>query len=718
VPSALYEPQRKYAKRQSQLAADIGKLPTVADPERRLVCAFDLLRFLTTYFPASTGLKPFSADHERMIARLQQCILDGGLFVAACYRGFGKTTIGENSALWAVLYGHRRFVPIFGAGSAEADQNIDSIKLELSENDLLYADFPEVCHAVRALEGKPQRCNSQTHQGQQTHIEWTADTVVLPTVRLPPGWGTPKCDRRASATELSAASGAIIAAHGIMAATRGMKHKTPAGEQQRPDFVFLDDPQTDESAISPIQTAKRLNVLKKSILQLGGHTRRMAAFMAATVIERGDVPDQLLDAKRNPAWQGERVKLVRKWSKSHETLWLNDYRRLRETYDPNYLGDQQRAHREATEFYRLNRERMDDGCEVSWEHLYDQDTEISAVQHSYNALIDDGEEVFQSEFQCEPIEEKVSDESLSLRADDVACKCGGVGRGLIPIDASRVVAFIDPKKEILYWVVCAFADGFSGWVVDYGTYPDQHRSYFHSRSPRVPLSRVTAADSWEAALYAGLDALVSQLASREWKRADGAVLKVERCLIDHGWGEATDTVDLFCRQSTHAAVLLPSKGIFIGATSRPFNEMSAKPGERRGPGWRIPVIAARGMARQVIFDANHWKSFVVHRMKTPMGGRGCLSLFGREPDAHRLFADHFVSEKPVAVEAKGRRVIEFKQTPNLDNDLFDCLVGCHVAAAERGVSLHERRQAPPRKVVSYQERLKTRRVWRANNGRR
>ena len=139
---STYERQHRYERKKAQEAADVGEIPSIKDPARRQACRLDLFRFLTTYFPASTGLSPFSEDHRRVIERIQRCILHGGLFVNAVYRGFAKTTISENAAIWAAVYGHRRFLPIFGAGAANADGNIDSIKMELAENDLLHEDFP------------------------------------------------------------------------------------------------------------------------------------------------------------------------------------------------------------------------------------------------------------------------------------------------------------------------------------------------------------------------------------------------------------------------------------------------------------------------------------------------------------------------------------------------------------------------------------------------
>ena len=65
---------------------------------------------------------------------------------------------------------------------------------------------------------------------------------------------------------------------------------------------------------------------------------------------------------------------------------------------------------------------------------------------------------------------------------------------------------------------------------------------------------------FEGALYAALNALTKDYLGREWEREDGAMLKIEKALIDANWGQSTDIIYQFCRQSIHAGVLLPSHG--------------------------------------------------------------------------------------------------------------------------------------------------------------
>ena len=59
-------------------------------------------------------------------------------------------------------------------------------------------------------------------------------------------------------------------------------------------------------------------------------------------------------------------------------------------------------------------------------------------------------------------------------------------------------------------------------------------------------------------------------------------MKVEKCLIDANWGQSTDVVYQFCRESAHANVIVPSHGKYIGASSKPMSEYKKAAGDRVG----------------------------------------------------------------------------------------------------------------------------------------
>ena len=645
----------------TRLGSDIGDVPKVVNKERRESCACDLLQFLVTYFPNSTGLSPFSDDHLRVIRRIEGCILGGGRFVNAVYRGFAKSTISENAIIWATLYGHRKFCAIFAGESGLATKAITSIKLELAENDLLYDDFPEVCHAIRALEGKPQRCNSQTYAGEQTHIKWQADSVVMPTI--------PK----------SVASGSIVMSRGLTGSILGLRHKAPDGRQLRPDFVIVDDPQTRESAASPVQCTKRLDILAKSVMKLAGHRTSIACVVNATVIAHDDMVDQLLDAKRHPAWQGERIPMVRSWSDAHEDLWLGKYRDLRVTFDKDLPGDQARAQREANEFYVANRCAMDAGCAVSWESCYDPECEESSIQHAYNAFIDDGPDVFASEFQNQPLRDEA--ESNAITAKDVRDRAINVARWIVPSGLDTLTAFVDVQEKLLYWAVLGWGPQFRGHVIAYGSWPDQGRSYFTLRDARKTMVKASGESSLEAATKFGLDQVAKLLFEREFSsETSEAVLRVSQILVDANWQRTQGVVRDFCRRSQWGPRILPTHGRFVGASRATMSDRKPDRGERVGSNWRTSTIDKQ---RHILFDTNAWKTFVASRFKMSADDPLALTLHAGD---HQMLAEQLTAEYPVRVEAQGRVVDEWQSFPGRDNHFLDCVVGAAVAASLAGVS--------------------------------
>ena len=658
--------------------AEIGPLPDVFDIERKESCRSDLLLFLTTYFPQSTGLKPFSDDHKRMIASLQRCILFGGRIIRAVYRGFAKTTIGENAVLWTALYGHAELLPLVGCDKEAVKSNLDSIKEELEGNDLLLEDFPEACWPIRCLEGKTQRANSQTLDGTRTKLEFSEKQIVLPAV---------------SGAD---SSGICIRPTSIESFNRGMKHKMPDGRQVRPKFVFVDDPQTDASAATPAQVNKRLSKLRRTILKSVGHTGELSVYIAATVIEPDDLVDQLLDPNRNPQWDGERVPMVRAWADRHEDLWLGEYARILHAWDRTNPDDRERARREATHYYDDHREKMDAGCVVSWEHCFDDDNELSAIQHAYNMLIEDGPDVFAAECQNQPAG-RIRTALDVVKPVDIFERAVGPERGVVPAWATKLTSFVDVNSGILSWKVMAFADDFTCAVVDYGSWPDQKRSYYTKSDARITFERASPGIGHEAQVRRALDELADYLMDRDWGREGGVGMPIDLMLVDEGY--LTPVVYEFCRRSPYRSRIMPAKGVAIGAASKPFEDYQRREGETLGVNWRKKQVQGRGI-RHIVHDPNFWKSFVWSRYRVAAGSPGAIILFEGDPQLHRMMADHIaLSEypEPMKSERTGRKVDEWKPFPARDNEGLDCAVGCCVAASVLGVSLGGGVVGPPKR---------------------
>ena len=658
--------EKKNAARNRNLALamagrDIGELPEVVNPERKKRCRTNFRMFCEEYFPETFSLE-WSPDHLKAIHKIETAVLKGGLFALAMPRGSGKSSLTEVAAIWAMLYGHREFIMLIGATESAALELLDSLMTEFEINEHLAADFPEVCYPIQQLDGIANRCAGQLYHGERTRITWTSNEIVLPTIKG------------------SAASGIVVRVAGITGRIRGMKYKRPDGRSVRPSLVVIDDPQTSESAGSLEQTRKRIRVLAGDILGLAGPGQKISGIMPCTIIRPGDMADIILNRQTHPDWNGERTKMVYEFPKNMK-LW-EQYAEIR----AEALREEGNFRR-ATEFYEAHRAEMDEGAKVSWEARFNHD-EISALQHAMNLKFQD-EQAFQAEYQNDPLPEDTGGEEI-LSIDAICAKINGLPHNKVPLACDRITLFIDVQKALLFYVVTAWAENFTGSVIDYGAWPDQHRREFSLADANPTIQSEFPRAGLEGGLYAALTALTDDLLGREWEREDGAVLKIERALIDANWGTSTDLVYEFCRESKFAGIVLPSHGRYVGASSKPMTEYRKQPGDRLGFNWMMPSVAKKRAVRHVIFDSNFWKSFVHARLAVAIGDKGSLTLYGRIPGIHQLLAEHLTAEYRVKTSGRGRTVDEWKLKPeHHDNHWLDCLAGCAVCGSMLGCSLPE-----------------------------
>ena len=658
--------EKKNAARNRNLALamagrDIGELPEVVNPERKKRCRTNFRMFCEEYFPETFSLE-WSPDHLKAIHKIETAVLKGGLFAMAMSRGSGKSSLTEVAAIWAMLYGHREFIMLIGATESAALELLDSLMTEFEINEHLAEDFPEVVYPIQQLDGIANRCAGQLYHGERTRITWTSNEIVLPTIKG------------------SAASGIVVRVAGITGRIRGMKYKRPDGRSVRPSLVVIDDPQTSESAGSLEQTRKRIRVLAGDILGLAGPGQKISGIMPCTIIRPGDMADIILNRQTHPDWNGERTKMVYEFPKNMK-LW-EQYAEIR----AEALREEGNFRR-ATEFYEAHRAEMDEGAKVSWEARYNHD-EISALQHAMNLKFQD-EIAFAAEYQNDPLPEDTEGEEI-LSIDAICAKVNGIPHNKVPLACDRITMFIDVQKALLFYVVTAWAENFTGSIIDYGAWPDQHRREFSLADANPTIQSEFPRAGLEGGLYAALTALTDDLLGREWEREDGAVLKIERALIDANWGQSTEIVYEFCRESKFAGVVLPSHGRYVGASSKPMTEYRKQPGDRLGFNWMMPSVAKKRAVRHVIFDSNFWKSFVHARLAVPTGDKGSLTLYGRIPGVHQLLAEHLTAEYRVKTSGRGRTVDEWKLKPeHHDNHWLDCLAGCAVCGSMLGCTLPE-----------------------------
>lgn len=587
--------------------------------------------------------------------------MHGMLSAYAMPRGSGKTTIAKALALWAILNGHRQWIELIAATGKMSDKILDDIKKQLRFNDTLLELYPEVCYPFRHLEGSARRAEGQHYEGTPTLIEYRKDQIVFP--RTP---GSKCAESR-------------ITCHSIDGAIRGQQATLSNGVMLRPDMVIGDDPQTKASAKSKMQTDYRLEILMGDVLGLAGPTTRIAGLFPVTVIENGDLAHQITDPKKMPEFRGECTRMVYSFP-SNAKMW-EEYFRLREN---NLAAGGDGAC--ATDYYKANRNEMDAGSAVSWEERFPEGF-ASAIENAMFLRYRDPES-FAAEYQNEPIAKDSQDLTFAT-ADKVIENQNGYARFIVPQSASVLTAFIDVQQESLWFMVCAWEQGFTGSIIDYGTFPEQHSAYYTKYKLNKTLSHVYPGTGTEGAIFAGLGDLVKAMFAKKYTKASGGTMPINRLLIDSGkWAE---TIYSYCQQSDYKGLVLPSKGRGIKSGNIPMMEYQKKPGERIGLNWILTPITNAKASTLFHIDANYWKTFVQTRLATAKGDAGSITLHKASYFDHRLVADHLCNaEYPTKTEGRGRTVIEWALKPERpDNELLDCLVGCAAGASLEGISLEQ-----------------------------
>lgn len=642
-------------RKQSAAGRDIGDLPPIGNLELKEACRYDLAKFCKEYLPGLFPLE-WSKAHRVAIAKMEAAVLKGGLFALAMPRASGKTTLARAAALWAVLYGHHRYVLVIGSSNKEARKTLSAIKTILTSNEALARDFPEACYPVQKLGGVNQRAPGQLHKGKPTELSWKGDYIQLATI------------------EGADCSGGIIDCAGIEGAIRGRNVQMRDGTSVRPSLVIPDDPQTKKSARSAIQTEFRIEVLNADVLGLVGPGEALAVIMPCTIIEPGDLAAHFLDSKEMPAWQGETTSMLVSLPTNEEAVAA-----YREHWAVAIVT---KAGAAALNSYWLAHPEIGEGALASWEARFEPD-ELDAIQHALHTRFRVGEKAWFSEYQNQPIGNNVST-SVCPR-ETILTKLNGLPQHVVPTAATIITGFIDVQLSGLYYVLIAFEPNWTAACIDYGTWPEQPTINFTLETLSRTIQRQFPGVDDKAAIRMALEALTTKLFSRRYVREDGIELPLSLVPNDSGWGQHAKTVYDFCKSSQYKAHLHPSKGKGIGPAQKPLSEYRREPGDQIGEAWLLAKLESSPGQRLLTIDTNYWKTKVHRALLAPMGAVGCLSFWGKDAMRHEQIADHLTSEAPIETFGQGRRIDVWKTLARGDNHFFDGVVGAYAAAAVKGV---------------------------------
>lgn len=584
---------------------DIGELPWVGEPTLVWLCSFDLLKFGLTYcMTKANGLdlmlkRPPSPRMVRFVRHLEFVILHGGQKHVRWPRGKGKTTWVKIACMWAILYGHRDFIVIDAKTKSLAKSSCDEIWLRIQTDPLIYRDFPEYAIPLRDVALTPQRARVQTYHGLQTRI--VQDTISgyyqFPTIENHPN------------------TGAILCWRGADQALRGININS-----RRPNFIFIDDPQTDADAKNPDTVSKIEDNILGGVLGSGENDETTAAVMASTPIEPDDVSERFADPERHPEWFTETERFVVTWGPDDLKSKYLSLMKIDESH-----GDH--TYQAANKFYVEHRDEIEAGVEMMDDSDFDPATEVSAYQHALKRLKVLKPKRFNSEMQMTPTR---SQGVFRLDAAKVAANVNGYKVGVVPDVCRRgVVAFCDVNGVVgLRWGAYAFGDGRIVARLAYGTYAPHAGRLFPEGTPEALIPSYLAP---------AMQVVVTKIASTVFRHSDGTPEQVKGICFDGGWETSTVAASCASLSGINGIPVVWSKG-FPAIQYRPTR---ARP-EMRG---EYCHIAETENGPFLAICADYWKELSQSLNLNKPLQPSSISYWGDDPSLHYDHALEVVADK-------------------------------------------------------------------------
>lgn len=654
-PATALERQHKFRA----AARELGEIPPVVDPLRRWLGEISLLDFGLTYFMTEFNpdgsvkvqrmlKRPPSKRMIRFITNLEIAIRKGGNRHVRWPRGKGKSTWIKIAAVWALVYGYRSFVVVIAATKPMAEEATAEIWRFMSEDALFAEDFPEFAVPLRDVALTPQRMRVQTYHGERTHICENTRFAYKRFARLA---GYPS-------------TGCIIAARGADQAIRGLNIGST-----RPDFIFIDDPQSDDDAKSTGRGGRVEKIedrIQGCLIALGETNRIIAAVMASTPIEPDDVSERFADPERHPEWITSTELFVSAWGPEELMReYLAAYRDDSLRNDPDFNSSRY--------FYSMNRAAIEEGVEMMDEQDFDASAgEVSAYQHALNMLFTMKRKRFDSEMQMKPTR---SQGLFKISAGLVAERVTGYDLGVVPPECDQgALAFCDVNAVAgLRWGIMAFGKGRVTTLVAYGSYPPRGVRLFPEGTPEPAIPRYLAP---------AIRAVAGAIKSTALVTPDGVPVKVRGICFDGGW--QTETVATVCQEldGKDGYSVCWSKGYDAKSYSYYHHEKAKSvQGLRSG---EMCHTWATANGQYLAFNSDYWREMAQSSfLADPLTESSC-SFFGADKTRHYDFASEVCGEELVAKDEHPKYGTVWQWKKLGPNHYGDVVYGCMVYGAIRG----------------------------------
>ena len=392
----------------NNIASELSRL-------RREEGSKSLLAFAKLYMKHHMEFDP-SAAHLEIYHILDAATKERGKKIAvAAPRDFGKSTmITLIDVVYSICYSKEKFIVIISNTASQANQILDNIKKELTENTLLKLDFPEVFES----------------SGKFKLLRWRQSDIIT----------------RNKILVLALGSGQQI---------RGRRFGVA-----RPTLVVADDLEDSENTFGIESRDKMKDWYEKSVLKVGSEDTNY--IFIGNLYHPYSLLSEYVCPDKYPAWIKKVYPAIVTWPRRMDLWddkWANIY-----NHKIEFKGASGPA--TAYQYYQENKMAMDEGAELLWDKRYNL--------HRLMEIRQENELSFLSEFQNTPVNlrdclldmdnivywdasERSIDELLKSLGDNVrfygACD-PSLGLSTVKGDFSAIIVLAkDEASKTLYIIV-------------------------------------------------------------------------------------------------------------------------------------------------------------------------------------------------------------------------------------------------------------------------
>jgi hypothetical protein len=451
-----------YIQKRRESSRDIGEIPSPKNPERRAAAEADQLVFNKTYLP-HVFTRPYNDYQLHMVYECDKRIENGGQKASAYPRRMAKTTNLRAGMLRALLRGIHPYMFYIGASDDATKRTAEFIWAQLSENELIAEDYPEICIPIWAMNN--ERRKTPLYHGKPIKLVWSDSSLVLPSIGDYPHSGC-RIDY------VSPRSSKV----------RGADHIIN-GKPYRPSIVFADDLQNDLSAQSEEQTKFIVKFFGSTIRSLAGYNdegliRKIAILIFGTCFSQNDFMVQMTSRDLQPTYAGDRFARVLSFPESlgpwkeYDSFFKATYRKHGDELEtiPKKLAD----------YYRKHKDVLTDGMKVI-DETDCEEGQVDGFQYAISFWAEN-KAGFWTEQQNDPEAAAIELGSATLMPPMILKRKQETGRYVVPNGTALLIPAFDAGKHLMWPTVWAFGHNFSFMkLVDYFLYPEQRSIYIRKR---------------------------------------------------------------------------------------------------------------------------------------------------------------------------------------------------------------------------------------------